>query len=181
MVKLSDIAEEAGCSVTVVSRVLHPGGVRRHRIAGASGHWERDDELAALYLKNMAWTIGEDGEAAPDRAGLEAGVRAVEAVLHSRSSNIYGVTDIDDMYQYLGGLSLAVRKASGRSPEGYIADQRKAGAAGLSGVRGFLAAELDARLFSKSWLRSMTGEGYAGSKSLARMADNVLGLQAVTS
>ena len=36
MVKLSDIAEEAGCSVTVVSRVLHPGGAVRHRIAEAT-------------------------------------------------------------------------------------------------------------------------------------------------
>ncbi len=155
-------------------------GTRVNRLAGASGHWESDDELSALYLRNMAWTVGEDGGFERNQAGLEAGAKAVEAVLHSRSSNVYGVTDIDDMYQYFGGLSLAVRKASGRAPEGYIADQRKAGAAGLSGLRGFLAAEMDARMFSKPWLQAMMGEGYAGAKTLARMADNVWGWQAVT-
>ena len=155
-------------------------GTRVNRLAGASGLWEKDEELAALYLRNMAWTSDGKGGFKNVPEALGEGVKRVETLLHSRSSNVYGVTDIDEMYQYMGGLSLAVRSRSGKQPRSYIADHRKRDSVRVSGLKSFMAGELDARLYSKAWLARTMKEEYAGAKLLSRMTDNLWGWQAVT-
>lgn len=155
-------------------------GTRVNRLAGASGHWEKDDELAALYGRNMGYSVDEKGDMGEARAALSPGLARVEAMLHSRSSNVYGVTDIDDMYQYFGGLSLAVRKNSGKAPSAYIADQRSVSAEKITSLKSFLNAEMDSRLYNREWIEAMMKENYSGGKTLARMMDNVWGWQAVT-
>lgn len=153
-------------------------GTRLNRLAGASGMWESDDELADLYLNNMSFFLDEKGELSSGRGALEEAASRVESVVHSRSSNVYGVADIDDMYQYLGGLSLAVRKTSGSVPSGYISDLRKRSGGRLAGLKNFLRAEMDARYFDREWISAMTSEGYAGGKTIARAVDNLWGWQA---
>jgi hypothetical protein len=37
--------------------------------------------------------------------------------MHTRSSNLYGILDNDDMFAFLGGLSLAVKHQTGSFPD----------------------------------------------------------------
>ncbi|MBO4632505.1 MAG: cobaltochelatase subunit CobN, partial [Lentisphaeria bacterium] len=154
-------------------------GTRINKLTGASGAWENERELAEVYLRNMSHTLDEHGafKAAPQ--AFSAQVQRIESILQSRSSNVYGVTDIDEMYQYLGGLSLAVKTVSGQSPEAFIADLRNPAAGKIGSLKNFLAAELDSRLYNREWIQSMMRENYAGGKTLARMTDNFWGWQAV--
>ncbi len=165
-------------------RVFFPApgtyGTRVNKLAGSSGLWEKEEELAGIYTRNMAYSIDAAGEIGAVPAALSAGLRQVEALFHSRSSNVYGVTDIDDMYQYLGGLSLAVRQNSGNAPGEYIIDQRNPVASRVTPLKTYLSAELDSRLFHPEWIRSMMAENYSGGKTFARTADNLWGWQAVT-
>ena len=155
-------------------------GTRISRLAGASGLWEKEDELARLYLRSMAWTVDADGAFTQAPGALAEKLKHVETLLQSRSSNVYGVTDVDEMYQYMGGLALAAKTLSGRSPRSYIADDRHKGSVRVAELKSFLAAELDSRLYSKAWLQRMMKENYAGAKLMARMTDNLWGWQAVT-
>lgn len=153
---------------------------RINRLAGASGMWEDPRDLSGLYLRNMAYTLDRDGNFTADPEGLKTQVKRIDAVLQSRSSNVYGVTDIDEMYQYLGGLSSAVKQLSGRAPDAFISDLRRTDRAGLTSLKTYLAAELDSRIFNPEWIRTMMREEYAGGKELSRIADNIWGWQAVT-
>ena len=156
-------------------------GTRVNKLAGSSGLWEDERELAEVYTRNMAYSVDASGETAPAApAALAAGLGQVGAVFHSRSGNVYGVTDIDDMYQYLGGLSLAVRRNSGHAPGEYIVDGRNPGKEKITALKPFLGAELDSRLFNREWIAAMMKENYSGGKTLARTADNLWGWQAVT-
>ena len=155
-------------------------GTRINKLAGASGIWENDDEIAALYRRSMSWSLDKNGVFVESRKELERNLAQVETVLHSRSSNVYGVTDIDDMYQYLGGLSMAVRKSTGKAPSEYILNQRRKERAVLTPLRKFLSAELDTRLLNREWIAAMQKENYSGGHVLARTVDNVWGWQAVT-
>ncbi len=165
-------------------RVFFPApstyGTRLNKLAGSSGVWTDDRELAAVYLKSMGYSVNADGEIGEARAALDSGLTQVEAMFHSRSSNVYGVTDIDDMFQYFGGLSLAVRKSTGKAPEEYIVDQRRRSAEKITSLKSFMGAELDSRLYNREWIEAMMKEQYSGAKTLARMTDNVWGWQAVT-
>ena len=153
-------------------------GTRINKLAGASGMWENERELAELYQRNMSHTLNEKGGFEQAQNAFADQLKGVETVMQSRSSHVYGVTDIDEMYQYMGGLSLAVKTLSGRSPEAYIADLRQT--ASIGSLKSFLSAELDSRLYNREWIQSMLKENYAGGKTLARMTDNFWGWQAVT-
>lgn len=155
-------------------------GVGVAKIAGASGLWQEDDQVLETYLRRMSHAVDASGEVVPSVRGFEAGLGAVEAVMHSRSSNVYGVSDINDMFQYLGGLSMAVRKHSGNAPETYIIDQRVRGKIQWTPLRTFLGDELRARVFHPEWIKAMRQENYAGAKTLAGYADNLWGWQVVT-
>ena len=155
-------------------------GTRVNKLAGASGSWEKSDDLAEVYLRSMSHTLDEQGNFTVNSAALAGQLKRVETVLQSRSSNVYGVTDIDEMYQYLGGLSLAAGKLSGQTPDAYIADLRDPKSGSVGSLKNFLAAELDSRLFNPEWIRSMVRENYAGGKTLSRITDNFWGWQAVT-
>ena len=155
-------------------------GTRVNKLAGASGVWEKDSELAAVYLRNLSFTLDARGNFAADPAGFRERVGQVESVLQSRSSLVYGITDIDEMYQYLGGLALAARTVSGKAPETYIADLRRPADGSLGSLKNFLAGELDSRFFNREWIQRMMREKYSGGKMLARIADNFWGWQAVS-
>lgn len=192
LIRLLDVARRQASRLTDAENFIRrdapgvffpaPGtyGTRVNKLAGASGIWENDAELAAVYLKNMAYSVDAQGEFVEDRAALSAALQQVDTVMHSRSSNVYGVTDIDDMYQYLGGLALAVRQSAGRSPGTYIADLRKRAGGSIADFKSFMGGELDSRLYNPEWIRAMMQEGYSGAKTLARMTDNLWGWQAVT-
>ncbi|MBR6058969.1 MAG: cobaltochelatase subunit CobN [Victivallales bacterium] len=150
-------------------------GIRLNRVTGASWLWDDRNPIVQNYLENMAFTSDENVQA---RDALEQAAKTVESVVQSRSSNIYGVTDIDESFQYLGGLFAAVESLSGNAPSEYIADLRRLNQAKTVQLQNFLAAELDSRLLNRDWLARMMQENYAGASLLSRMVDNLWGWQA---
>jgi len=183
------VLEKAGLSPeeaerAAARRVYSPApgtyGVGVNRLAGASGVWEKNGDLAQVYLERMRYGMDADGEVRDAGGALARQLRNASTVLHSRSSNLYGVTDIDDMFQYMGALALAVRQASGLAPEQTILDNRRASQVRVTPVREFIAAELRTRTLHPEWIRAMQKENYAGARTIARMTDNLWGWQSVT-
>ena len=78
----------------------------------------------------------------------------MQAAVLSRSSNLYGLLTGDDPYQFLGGLSLAVRHINGASPELYISDQRQARGR-IATAASFLAEEMRTRYLNPQWIKPM--------------------------
>lgn len=155
-------------------------GVGVNRLAGASGVWESNTEIAQVYLDRMSHGVDADGTFGEAGAGLRVQLKTATIVLHSRSSTLYGVTDIDDMFQYLGGLSLAVRTQSGKTPEQLILDNRNASSVRLTPLKRFIAAELRTRSLNPEWIAALQNENYAGARMIARTVDNLWGWQSVT-
>jgi cobaltochelatase CobN len=153
-------------------------GIKVSSLAPASGYWESDAEIAAVYLESAGYAYGKDfaGEAALKSFSLN--LKDAEAVWHSSSSNLYGLLDNDDMYSYLGGLSLAVRTLSGRAPLTLIADQRTPGQVKIESLARFLGAEIRARYLNPQWIEGMKKEDYAGAREMANYAEYLWGWQA---
>ncbi|WP_051341585.1 cobaltochelatase subunit CobN [Azospirillum halopraeferens] len=149
---------------------------------GREDRREADAKLATLYLSRMQFAYGPDestwGEKPPVNAYAEH-LKGVDGALLSRSSNLYGMLTTDDPFQYLGGLSLAVRHLSGTSPELYIANLREAGNPRVDSAAGFLATELKARYFHPNWIAQMQKEGYSGTLEILGTVNNLWGWQAV--
>lgn len=153
-----------------------------------SGSWEGDEPLATLYLSRMSWAYGPNpahwSEKLHDPQGREINVyaehlRGTSAAVFSRSSNLRGLLDTDHPFEYLGGISLAVRYLDGTSPPMYISNLRDPKRAKLESASKFLATELRTVYHHPRYVSEMMKEGYAGTLELLDTVNNFWGWTAV--
>lgn len=149
--------------------------IKQSRDAGNSG------QIAEAYLNhnNFAYTGEGWGESIPK--ALETQLKGNEVVIHSRTTNLYGVIDNDDFFDFAGGLSLASKQVNGgAAPQFYVANLRKAGRERLDDFQAFLAAEMNGRFWNPKWIREMQKSGYGGAREIFDNLENVYGWQATT-
>ncbi len=132
---------------------------------------------AKLYLRNMNYAYGAGLEGVSIGDALKRQLKRNEVVVHGRSSNLYGLVDNDDTYQFAGGLNAATREASGRPPEFLIANARKAGAERFEQAAHFLKRELSTRLWNEKWIEGMKSAGYAGALQIAKEVEHLYGFR----
>ncbi len=144
----------------------------------ASDTWSDTDVLAQLFIDRMGNAYGGDvwGESATDL--FTRNLADVEVTMHSRSSNLYGVFDNDDFFQYLGGLNLAVTYASGgNTPDSYVTNLRAVGGEEVETLSAFISGELYARYANPTWIEGMQNHGFAGAREMADFVENLFGMQ----
>ncbi|MFT3762279.1 MAG: cobaltochelatase subunit CobN [Pseudoxanthomonas sp.] len=146
---------------------------------------ERDDKgdaaLAEQFLSRMQYVYGARDWGlkldAPGQGNLFAEqLHGVQAAVLARSSNAYGLLSSDHPFEYLGGLSLAVRHLDGASPELYVSDLRGSAAKTTTAAR-FIADELRSRYLNPHWIGTMQQEGYAGTLEALDAVNNLFGWQ----
>jgi cobaltochelatase CobN len=131
---------------------------------GASATWEDEKKLADLYVSRIGNVYGADGWGEPNPDLFRQNLASVDAAVHSRSSNVAGLVDNDDCFQYFGALSLAVRTIAGTNPEMYISDLRTVDAPKTTTLSEYMTTELNARYFNPTWIEGMMEHGYAGAR-----------------
>ncbi len=144
-----------------------------------SGEWEDDRELADVYLQRMGYMYGNEDRThslkLADYDLYAENLRGVKGAVLSRSSNTQGVLSIDHPFEYLGGISLAVRSLTGESPELFIADLRNTRKFSNQTVGEFLSGELRSRYYHPRWIGEMQSEGYSGANQISDMVNNFWG------
>ncbi len=152
-------------------------GTRIANLATASGVWDKDSELGEAYISNVSCAYGRHFKG-KQMAGLyRKSLADVEIAIHSRSSNLYQTLDIDDVFQYLGGLSAAVKCVKGKAPEVMLSHQEKPGHDYLEPASRTIAKELRARNFNPKWVTGMMQDKYAGAREIADQMENLWGWQ----
>lgn len=149
------------------------------QLALDSTRWDDDSALAEQFLGRLQYAYGSrDWGVTLDGGNLFAEqLKGVQAAILSRSSTLNGVLASDHPFEFLGGLSLAVRHLDGASPALYIADLRQREPR-TTGAAQFLANELRGRYLNPQWISAMQREGYAGSLEMLDLANNLWGWQA---
>ncbi|HBF24435.1 cobaltochelatase CobN [Nitrosomonas europaea] len=153
----------------------------------ASNRWEEGDgKLERQYLSNMSWTYGPstaswskkytDSKNGEVNAYAEH-LRGTRATVFSRSSNLRGLLDTDHPFEYLGGISMAVRHLDGAAPQLYISNMRDPNRAQLEAADKFLATELRSVYQHPNWLAEMMKEGYSGTLQVLNTINNFWGWQ----
>ncbi|WKU19483.1 cobaltochelatase subunit CobN [Advenella alkanexedens] len=145
-----------------------------------STQWEGDAALAGQFLNRMQYAYGSEGWAIkPSSVNLLAAqLRGTDAAVMSRTSNIHGVLSTDHPFEFLGGLSVAIRHLDGKSPPLYISDLRKKEPKTTS-MQAFLSNEMRVRYLNPHWIQGMQTEGYAGTLEVVDTVNNLFGWQAV--
>lgn len=152
---------------------------------GATESWDTSEDLVDTYLSRSSYIYGTDKNGTPvyGQAAKDTFVSVLKNVQMTVQliDSTYGALDNDDVAQYLGGLTLAAKWASGKDVDTYIANTRL----GLDNLkiqtlRQFVSQELDSRLLNPKFVEEMLKEGYAGSHTLAKWIGNVFMIAATT-
>ena len=148
-------------------------------LAMRSTEWDDDAVLAEQFLDSSRYAYGSQhwGEAAGQVNLLAEQLRGTQAAIMSRSTNLHGVLSTDHPFEFLGGLSAAVRHLDGQAPQLLISDLRSN--TKTTGLARFLADELRARYLNPQWIEGMQAEGYAGTLEVLNVTNNLFGWQAM--
>lgn len=142
---------------------------------------EGDQKMAEHYLNNMQYAYGPNeahwGQALPGVNLYVEHLKGTQGAVLARSSNLYGMLTTDDPFQYLGGISLAVRHLDGTAPQLYISNLRGGGSGKVENAARFLSNELATRNFHPGYIKGLMAEGYSGTLEIVDSLNNFTGWQ----
>jgi cobaltochelatase CobN len=137
-----------------------------NRMIERSGSWSDRKELAKVYIDRIGHAYSADGSSDPQQERLRSNLREVRNTYLGRSSNLYGLMDNNDAFDYLGGLSLAVETLSGRVPASHVADHSNPEKPQMQALPAALLAELRGRYLNPAWIKPLMQHGYAGARTM---------------
>ena len=175
--------EEAQKRSTVRLFSAKPGvyGTKVAQMVGSSGLWEDDKIVAGQGFVNMvSHGYSADIWGQPLQHIYRQNLKQVDATIHTISSNLYATMDNDDVFQYLGGLSMAVREESGRDPDVYLSMQKDVAGGHIEPIYATIGRELRSRYLNPKWIAGMKNESYAGAREMAEFLENMWGWQVTT-
>lgn len=168
-------ANESEVEKLSMSRIFGPPegdyGVRISDAVSASDSWEDTDKIADQFIARSG-NIYINGELynSPLISGedvLKAALKDTDVAVFVRSSNLYGVLDGDDPFQYFGGLSLAIDRVSdGQRPDMWITNVRDVDDPQMQTLGKFMNMEMRTRMFNPNYIRGMMEHGYSGAEKL---------------
>lgn len=142
----------------------------------SGGRWSDGSEVARTYLANMGATYDDGALWSQYTEGVfEAALMGAEAVIQPRESNTWGPLSLDHVYEFMGGLNLAIREVTGREPTAYFNDFRTAGNAFVQEAGEAIAVEARATLLNPMYIADLTAGGASSAEKLAETFRNTYG------
>jgi magnesium chelatase subunit H len=143
------------------------------------GTWQEENELAETYTRRKSFAYGRSGKPEQQAALLESVLSNVKLAYQNLESVEVGITTIDHYFDTLGGISRAVRRASGSEVPVYIGDQTR-GEGLVRSLSEQVALETRTRTLNPKWYEGMLKHGYEGVRQIEAQVTNTLGWSATT-
>ncbi len=144
-----------------------------------NGRWDDEDELAETYTSRKCYAYGRDGHAVKHKELLGEILGGVQLSYQNLDSVELGVTTISQYFDTLGGISRAVKRASGNEVPVYIGDQTR-GEGQVRTLGEQVALETRTRMLNPKWHEGMLQHGYEGVRHLEEHLTNTMGWSATT-
>lgn len=106
---------------------------------------------------------------------FEAALTRTDAVIQPRQSNTWGALSLDHVYEFMGGLNLAVRNVTGKDPDAYLSDYRNRNNFRMQEVKEAIGVESRTTIFNPTYIKEkMKGEAGAAN-TFAEIVQNTYG------
>lgn len=138
--------------------------------------WNDEQEIADTYLNNMGAYYGsEKGWEMYRKFAFEAALTRTDAVIQPRQSNTWGALSLDHVYEFMGGMNLAVRNVTGKDPDAYLSDYRNRNNVRMQEVKEAIGVESRTTIFNPEYIKEkMKGES-SSAGSFADIIRNTYG------
>lgn len=142
----------------------------------AGDRWDKEDEIASTYMANMGATYGSEENWEQLRVNaFEAALTRTDIVVQPRQSNTWGALSLDHVYEFMGGLNLAVRNVTGKDPEAYMSDYRNRSNARMQEVKEAIGVESRTTILNLNYIREKMKGGAGDASEFADVIRNTYG------
>ncbi|RJS48536.1 MAG: hypothetical protein CIT03_07525 [Methanobacterium sp.] len=175
-------AENAG-EMAIIRTFTQPVGTYSTRVFEASEQsysWSDRMQIADLYLERMKYSYSELEWGYSNPNLFRDLLTGVTNIYHSRSTNLYATLDNDDVLQYLGGLSLAIERLTGETPDAHILFYANPLDPRVESLQRFMTREQRTRYFNPDWIQGMMKEGYSGARTISQVVSHLWGWEVTT-
>jgi cobaltochelatase CobN len=118
--------------------------------------WENEKEIADTYINNMGAIYGNEKDWGEYRAGLlRAVLHNTDVVVQPRQSNTWGALSLDHVFEFMGGLNLAVRDVTGKDPDAYFADYRNRNNVKMQELKEAIGVESRSTVFNPVYIKEV--------------------------
>jgi cobaltochelatase CobN len=160
-------------------------GAGINRLAERSGAWKERKELGEAYIKRMSHAYGVPSAGVEMGSNVQALFRQQLAHVNNtylgRASNLYGLIDNNDAYDYLGGLNLAIETIAGEQPNSFVISHANNKQLSIDPLQTALLSELRGRFLNRQWIEPLMKQGYAGARTMgSEFIENLWGWQATS-
>jgi cobaltochelatase CobN len=160
-------------------------GAGINRLAERSGAWQERKQLGEAYIKRMSHAYGVPSAGVEMGSNVQALFRQQLAHVNStylgRASNLYGLIDNNDAYDYLGGLNLAIETIAGEQPNSFVISHANNKQLSIDPLQTALLSELRGRFLNRQWIQPLMKQGYAGARTMgSEFIENLWGWQATS-
>ncbi|WP_298754511.1 cobaltochelatase subunit CobN [uncultured Arcobacter sp.] len=137
-----------------------------NRLAERSSAWNNRSELSDVFIKRMAYSYSNDSFGELSKESFKRQLSKVENTYLGRASNLYGLIDNNDTFDYLGGLNLAIEQQTGHQPNSFVIDHSNPNKLKITALNTALLQELRGRFLNPQWIEPLMKEGYSGARTM---------------
>lgn len=142
----------------------------------AGDRWEDESEIASTYISNMGAIYGSEEQWEQMRQfAFEAALTRTDVVVQPRQSNTWGALSLDHVYEFMGGMNLAVRNVTGKEPDAYLSDYRNRNNARMQEVKEAIGVESRTTILNPSYIREKMKGGAGDAANIAEVITNTYG------
>jgi cobaltochelatase CobN len=142
----------------------------------SSDRWDSTKTVAQTYINNMGAVYGSDEEWGAFNGGVfEAALLNTEAVVQPRQSNTWGALSLDHVYEFMGGLNLAVKEVTGNDAESYFNDFRNSSNPRVQGLKEAIGVESRTTLLNEKYIKEYMKGGASSAATFAETFRNTFG------
>lgn len=167
-VDVNVLARQASLRVFGTAPGAYGAGV--NRLAERSGAWDDRKQLGKAFIKRMGHAYGVESLGLNSGAGAQnlftTQLNNVGNTYLGRASNLYGLIDNNDAFDYLGGLNLAIETVTGEQPDSFVISHANNQNLKMDPLQVALLGELRGRFLNRQWIEPLMKEGYAGARTM---------------
>ncbi|MEL6327648.1 MAG: cobaltochelatase subunit CobN, partial [Cyanobacteria bacterium J06626_23] len=143
-------------------------------------NWTSDEDLARAYVNWSSYAYGRGVEGKSSPAAFQQRLGQMQVVLHNQDNREHDLLDSDDYYQFQGGLTAAVKAASGQQPQTYFGDHSLVERPRVRTLKAEIARVYRSRVVNPKWIAGVMRHGYKGAFEMAATVDYLFAYDATT-
>ena len=138
--------------------------------------WESESEIADTYLNNMGAFYGDEKHwEVFQKFAFEAALNGTDVVVQPRQSNTWGALSLDHVYEFMGGMNLAVRNVTGKDPDAYLSDYRNRNNMKMQELKEAVGVESRTTILNPTYIKEKMKGGASAASEVAQTVTNTYG------